>query len=532
MPQASKIKQAYSQMKFWLYLQTKDKWLKYKRQHRRPDNLIEFKADIVNWLRKIKAYRSYLQISTYTTGGYFDEVNYPQKHCLNYVVEGHPMPSGSKTAIRNDHHFPFEYFELGKERLLATAQKYDVIFVDSYHTFEQTYKDIELACQLVTDNGIIIIHDCSPVNESQTGELLVEGTWAGQTYEAFVRFRYQHPEHNCFVIDIDYGCGIIHQNQHSHTKATIPEGMLIDDIIDFKFFDNHRHSVLNLRNVDDFKLDYCSGDFLSKTLICIVLYNQTPEESSSYQSLLNTATEGLNIKVLLFDNSSQAQDFTQKNSSFSIDYYHSSSNVGVAGAYNFAAQRAKETELEWLLFFDQDSVIPDNFFEKLIIAKQENQDQELFVPLVEDSGAVVSPSYSTIGKLSEKKYFAGLKPSASCSIINSGMMLSLRIFEELGGYHAALPMYYSDSYFFSRYQKKYSTFVLQEAVLKHQMKLSSRDKSEVEEVYNALYPHTKAYAKLINKQSPSLFYIKLGLLYVFRFKSLSFLKIGLRNLLW
>ncbi|RYF48301.1 MAG: hypothetical protein EOO39_47160, partial [Cytophagaceae bacterium] len=47
---------------------------------------IESKVDIINWLGQQHHYRSFLQISTYTTGGFYDRIDatqYPIKTCLN-----------------------------------------------------------------------------------------------------------------------------------------------------------------------------------------------------------------------------------------------------------------------------------------------------------------------------------------------------------------------------------------------------------------------------------------------------------------
>ena len=533
MAQKSKMSQKYSKIKFWVYLNTKDRWLSYKRRNLRPLNKIEYNADIVNWLAKQLNYNSYLQISTYTTGNYFDEIDsttFLNKSCLNYKTNNTDNSEVGKIAVRNDHQFYMEDYQMLKKRYLNNEQKYDIVFVDSYHTFEQTMEDLLLACELVSERGLIVVHDCKPEKKESIGNEFIEGSWLGQSYEAFIKFRYQNPQHSCFVINTDYGCGVIQKNVFNKKYLEIPENVTLDEAVKWSFFKKYHVKLLDLVSVNEFKLKYCSKDFLSKTLICIVLYKTNVEESLTYKSLLEANIGNLNLNLLLFDNSSETQEIPDK-SQVKVEYYQDITNVGVAGAYNYAAKRAKEMKMEELLFFDQDSDLPKNFFDKLIIAKQENPTQKLFVPLVKDGDLIVSPSYSVFNKFSPKRYFSGLTKVNDCSIINSGMMVSLSVFEELGNYHLELPMYHSDTYFFHRYKQKYEYFILHEAILKHEMKLSSKHLDDVKLVFDTLFDSTKKLARLTKSSKPVISYLKTGISCAIRFKNLSFLKTILLNVL-
>ena len=39
---------------------------------------------------------------------------------------------------------------------------FDIIFLDGLHTYEQTIKDIDNSLKFISENGVIIIHDCLP----------------------------------------------------------------------------------------------------------------------------------------------------------------------------------------------------------------------------------------------------------------------------------------------------------------------------------------------------------------------------------
>ena len=87
-------------------------------------------------------------------------------------------------------------------------------------------------------------------------------------------------------------------------------------------------------------------------------------------------------------------------------------------------------------------------------------------------------------------------------------MVSLSVFEELGNYHLELPMYHSDTYFFHRYKQKYEYFILHEAILKHEMKLSSKHLDDVKLVFDTLFDSTKKLARLTKSSKPVISYLK------------------------
>ena len=110
-------------------------------------------------------------------------------------------------------------------------------------------------------------------------------------------------------------------------------------------------------------------------------------------------------------------------------------------------------------------------------------------------------------------------------------MISLSVFEELGNYHPELPMYYSDTYFFHRYKQKYGYLILHEAILQHEMKLSSEHLDDVKLVFDNMFDSAKKFARLTKSSKPVISYLKTGIWCAIRFKNLLFLKTILMNVL-
>ncbi len=85
--------------------------------------------------------------------------------------------------------------------------KFDVAFIDPFHTYEYSLKTLDLGVIMVKDSAWIVVHDCFPPYEL-TQENYVEGPWCGSTYQAFIDFASQ-TDRAWFVINADFGIGIL-----------------------------------------------------------------------------------------------------------------------------------------------------------------------------------------------------------------------------------------------------------------------------------------------------------------------------------
>jgi len=211
------------------------------------------KYDLINWFAKEYDFSSYLEICTLSTGNYFDKVDsyfFKIKDCINYYVEDHdPYYSKFGNAVLKDHDFKILPFDDHLKKIIDKNQKYDVIFVDSFHTVEHTIRDLEAALSLLSSTGIIIVHDCFPDSEAVIGPWK-EDDWSGQTYEGYIRFLLKNSHFENFVINIDYGCGII----RPHNKSTIKRDFAVDvdKLSSWEYYWDHHNQLLNLKSIDKF----------------------------------------------------------------------------------------------------------------------------------------------------------------------------------------------------------------------------------------------------------------------------------------
>jgi hypothetical protein len=102
----------------------------------------------------------------------------------------------------------------------------DVAFIDGLHTWKQVMKDVENTLHYLNPGGIIILHDCNPLNAAgaypvkhsiseviavaNKGELPGwNGQWNGDVWKAVVELRSTRDDLVIFTLDLDWGLAVI-----------------------------------------------------------------------------------------------------------------------------------------------------------------------------------------------------------------------------------------------------------------------------------------------------------------------------------
>lgn len=72
------------------------------------------------------------------------------------------------------------------KNLLNTLEKinikFDLICLDPFHEYYESSTDLLLITSFLTDNGIIVCHDCYPQNKEQATSHYIQGNWRRVTY--------------------------------------------------------------------------------------------------------------------------------------------------------------------------------------------------------------------------------------------------------------------------------------------------------------------------------------------------------------
>ena len=211
------------------------------------------KSDLLNALATKYDYRSYLEIGTPFTGNEFGRVTSPALSIRKRLAYwcGHDADKQAATFRRDD-------LLLDAGKFTAGSAKYALIFVDSFHTYECSMRDLLLARTLLTERGTIVVHDCNPDDEDLASPIYRPGAWCGTTYAAFIDFTLNSSDLVHCTIDDDVGLGIIRQGlQRPYDDALkqIWERSRADDALRYKIFASLKQRLLNLVSVEQFARD-------------------------------------------------------------------------------------------------------------------------------------------------------------------------------------------------------------------------------------------------------------------------------------
>jgi hypothetical protein len=141
--------------------------------------------------------------------------------------------------------------------------KYDLVFVDPYHSYRCSMIDILGAACLLGPDGIMVVHDCNPPTREVAQPEFKRREWCGLTYEAFIDYANSAKTSALFTVDCDYGCGVIFKNGKilpREFRMTPGRDRLAlswfnaksDDHRRYSFFELMRGKLLNLISTDRF----------------------------------------------------------------------------------------------------------------------------------------------------------------------------------------------------------------------------------------------------------------------------------------
>jgi hypothetical protein len=212
------------------------------------------KYEIVNILITKNGYRRYLEIGTPLAGFRFSRIDRAHLSLCHRLMYRCPpsFQDGSEITFRSE--------DERISHLIDPAMSYDLIFVDAHHTLECCLRDLQAALEMLSAQGTIVAHDCSPASKAAATPWFRPGSWCGVTYCAYIDFALSHPDLDYYTVDTDFGCGVIKRA----TFADVARPAASNDLAAlwrsergrqkdvFDFFRQHRKELLHLVSVKDF----------------------------------------------------------------------------------------------------------------------------------------------------------------------------------------------------------------------------------------------------------------------------------------
>jgi hypothetical protein len=171
---------------------------------------------VVQDLHKIKKFKSILFVRTPSTGSWMDRMIRTYTNLNPYSVL---YTRNGGAANRNDRRLYtiLDHSELDLH-IKNLNKRFDLICLDPFHEYIESISDFTLLTSVLSDDGILISHDCFPPKKEHSSPVFKSGWWCGVTYVAFVEIAYNNPSWFYTILDNDNGVGIISKNEMAHLK--------------------------------------------------------------------------------------------------------------------------------------------------------------------------------------------------------------------------------------------------------------------------------------------------------------------------
>jgi len=127
--------------------------------------------------------------------------------------------------------------------------KFDIIFIDGLHEYDQIKKDINNSLFFLNDHGVIFLHDCMPKNFISQAVPRARAIWNGDVWKNIVESRTKL-EIDTYVVYADNGVGMILKRPNKNILNLNTNNF---KKLKFKdYFYNYKH-YLNIVYKDDIK---------------------------------------------------------------------------------------------------------------------------------------------------------------------------------------------------------------------------------------------------------------------------------------
>jgi len=222
MERLNKINKLINKVYYNLFIEN----FKRKIKNNFPENY--YRWDLIKYLINKNNYKNYLEIGC-DQNQLFSKIEIENK-------TGVDPESGGNIKTTSDDFFS------------TNTKKFDIIFIDGLHMYEQVKKDILNSINCLNDGGIVLVHDCMPDSLAKQAVPRFKMKWNGDVWKAIVDLR-QNKDLDIYTCEMDEGIGIIKKNKNSEIlKLDKPINKL-----KFKDYYNNYKDYLRVISIDEFK---------------------------------------------------------------------------------------------------------------------------------------------------------------------------------------------------------------------------------------------------------------------------------------
>ncbi|GHN00202.1 hypothetical protein WSM22_16910 [Cytophagales bacterium WSM2-2] len=212
------------------------------------------RIELLTELMKKKNLKNYLEIGVFN-GRVFFRIKSSFKVAVDPSFAFDSMRKIGKT-ISNPYNLANRYFEKTSDEFFKTdaaqvfaKEKCNLAFIDGMHEYKFALRDVENTLNYLSDDGVIVMHDCNPQTKEDAGTFedwkkRGSGYWNGDVWKTILHLRCFRKDINVFVLDCDHGLGVVTKGR-SESNLQFSE----DEINKFTYgdFEKNRASWLNLK---------------------------------------------------------------------------------------------------------------------------------------------------------------------------------------------------------------------------------------------------------------------------------------------
>jgi len=222
MEKINKLNKIFNKIYYNLFVEN----FKGKIQNNFPKNY--YRWDLIKYLIEKNDYKDYLEIGC-------DQNQLFSKVEIDNKIGVDPF-SGGNIRKTSDSFFS------------NNTDKFDIIFIDGLHTYDQVKKDIINSVKCLNKNGIVLVHDCMPDSLAKQAVPRFKMKWNGDVWKAIVDLR-QSEDLDIYTCEMDEGIGVIKKRKNSEILKI---NKSIDKLKFKDYYDNYRN-YLRVININEFK---------------------------------------------------------------------------------------------------------------------------------------------------------------------------------------------------------------------------------------------------------------------------------------
>lgn len=216
------------------------------------------RTEVIQKIIDTKAARRYLEIGVFAGDNFF-AIRAPSKTAVDPSF-AFTTRKRIKWSVLNPTNITAHYRSMTSDDYFESRRavdRADVVFIDGLHTYEQAWRDLQHSLDALNPGGVVVMHDCSPphaaaaypaasIHHAERAQVPGwTGEWCGDVWKVICRARSACPELDVFVLDCDYGVGVVRKG-----KPDSRLNLTIDDLdrMDYADLERDRSRLLNLKD--------------------------------------------------------------------------------------------------------------------------------------------------------------------------------------------------------------------------------------------------------------------------------------------